>query len=1089
MCTAAPLSPSMALSPSFIDTINSGESLAEAAQPDGVTELFPFQRQALRFMLDREKDGRRGGILADEQGVGKTVESAALIVSHRRPASETVPLALLSTAHKHPQPCGATLICCTTAILEQWQHNELERHAPGLSVVVYTGCPGGATDAELRRLAAADVVLVTYETLTRELASMSRSYESQLERRQHRHLRESVAQADEPHPSPLRYLEFWRVLLDEVQKAPGGRAAGQTVRKAFAVHRWAVTGTPIEHGKASDLTHFVSFLYGTSSPQLASWKAALASWERARQDWAGAAAAAEAQLACWMRPLLLRRLKATLPLELPPQTVHRRPFALSLPEAVLQSEFVLRQALAQCEAVGNGAGAPPPAPPAGAASGGASGERQQLLVDSAQRALLSPELWCAWGRKAQRAEESMRSRTGGADALAARPSAPMPSESTSHGAAAVGRAGPQQGMASRGLPSHLVGALVHTPLGVAISRKRTAVPTGGGGGELYANMCSAARLEASRSQASLRLLTETHLLAHGDLEVPDLLALQQVVRLCFLADRGWIKTDANNTPVPIVIAPDEPAHSKALKEADISRRRQLMFEAMGLVYHYLCEEGRDLHMWAHSDNNARDIDRTFRQYLRYSPLWDPVHRPNGEPRAIGRALPALCHSQLRWADVATFLGFEMKSRPLSEEEQLIFHKTEMYSLADRDIRSLARPVADGDGTVCRAEQWLLALGRDLGDRYEMREEMRRAAHQLLAKRLHVDAFRSIHLYHLLGEHIPVSSYDDDDAFHVRNLLGNAMHVDPLKTRESVTEAIQAVGEAAATKLAADRAAREALEEEKRGVASAHVTACRDRLRRVRRLALAGRTDGAAAEAGGTCAATPPPLAAGGSSKLAALVRLLREVALSGPLAGKVVVFTRFGEAVARVGAYLEGEGIGAVSLKADTWWRAEWKGAGRPGVSIFHRDASCAALLLEADASAAGLTLTCARHVIFLDVLNSSLLEEQAKARVNRIGQKRDTHVWHLLAKESVDEPLRDAADRKAPLRPGDGAPEAITHILRATAQRAEAAMRRHQAVAQAARAAPPAPGVGLEPPAADVHYPRVRLKLSAPAPVDEVCQ
>ena len=43
---------------------------------------------------------------------------------------------------------------------------------------------------------------------------MSRSYESQLERRQHRHLRESVAQVDEPHPSPLRYLDFWRVVLD-----------------------------------------------------------------------------------------------------------------------------------------------------------------------------------------------------------------------------------------------------------------------------------------------------------------------------------------------------------------------------------------------------------------------------------------------------------------------------------------------------------------------------------------------------------------------------------------------------------------------------------------------------------------------------------------------------------------------------------------------------------------------------------------------------------------------------------------------------------------------------------------------------------
>lgn len=291
------------LTPSFIDSINTGEALTEAAQPDGVSELFPFQRQALQFMLDREMDpASRGGILADEQGLGKTVESVALIMSHRRPIAETVPPAQLTTAHKHPQPCGATLICCTSAILEQWQHYELERHSPTLSVIVYAGCPGGATDMELQRLAAADVVLVTYETLTRELRAMTRSYDSQLERRKERGLRQSVAQADEPHPSPLRYLQFWRVLLDEVQKAPGGRAAGQTVRKVAAVNRWAVSGTPVEHCKASDLTHLVSFLFGSDSKQAASWNAALASWQREDPG-------AEARLADWLRPIFLRRLK------------------------------------------------------------------------------------------------------------------------------------------------------------------------------------------------------------------------------------------------------------------------------------------------------------------------------------------------------------------------------------------------------------------------------------------------------------------------------------------------------------------------------------------------------------------------------------------------------------------------------------------------------------------------------------------------------------------------------------------------------------------------------------------------------------
>ena len=139
-------------------------------------------------------------------------------------------------------------------------------------------------------------------------------------------------------------------------------------------------------------------------------------------------------------------------------------------------------------------------------------------------------------------------------------------------------------------------------------------------------------------------------------------------------------------------------------------------------------------------------------------------------------------------------------------------------------------------------------------------------------------------------------------------------------------------------------------------------------------------------------------------------------------------------------------------------------------------------LVLEADASAAGLTLTCARHVIFLDVLNSTLLEEQAMARVNRIGQTVETHVWHLVAKDSVDESLRDAADRKAPLQPGDAAPDAIVRILRRTAQKADASIIRMQVEAdEAARVteeAEAAEAAQLEAEWAAAGCPRVRVKV-----------
>ena len=44
----------------------------------------------------------------------------------------------------------------------------------------------------------------------------------------------------------------------------------------------------------------------------------------------------------------------------------------------------------------------------------------------------------------------------------------------------------------------------------------------------------------------------------------------------------------------------------------------------------------------------------------------------------------------------------------------------------------------------------------------------------------------------------------------------------------------------------------------------------------------------------------------------------------------------------------------------------------------------------------------------------SKLLEAQAKARVSRIGQRFPTTAWHLVAQDSVDVPLRAAADKQA---------------------------------------------------------------------------
>ena len=230
---------------------------ASTCRSGAAAELRSLRLPAGLTLLDCEASPAGGGILADQQGGQDGDVRRAAVAAAARPRLHAGRAARKS---KSPQPCGATLICCTSAILKQWAR-ELEERAPALKdrVVVYDGCdkkgdvhPGGATDDEIRRLAAADVVLATYDTLTRELASMNRTFDSHLERRQKLGLRTSNV-GDEPRPSPLKFLSFWRVILDEVQKAPAGRKAGKVVRLLDAAHRWAVSGTPMDHGRADDL--------------------------------------------------------------------------------------------------------------------------------------------------------------------------------------------------------------------------------------------------------------------------------------------------------------------------------------------------------------------------------------------------------------------------------------------------------------------------------------------------------------------------------------------------------------------------------------------------------------------------------------------------------------------------------------------------------------------------------------------------------------------------------------------------------------------------------------------------------------------
>ena len=185
-------------------------------------------------------------------------------------------------------------------------------------------------------------------------------------------------------------------MLDEVQKAPGGRMAGRAVRNIASKHRWAVSGTPMELGRSSDISDLINFVAGASSPAYIDWTAGL---EGMRKHELGAKVRALDAL----RPLILRRMKATListlriGRTLPPIC---KTFDLTPQEQALQSEFVLFNCLREYnKGVGKAAGG------FGSGEEGFGAAQQMLLAETIQRSILSPQLFAEWGAKVLRANK------------------------------------------------------------------------------------------------------------------------------------------------------------------------------------------------------------------------------------------------------------------------------------------------------------------------------------------------------------------------------------------------------------------------------------------------------------------------------------------------------------------------------------------------------------------------------------------------------------------------------------------------------------------------------------------------------------
>lgn len=223
--------------PELINCWGDLKTTAKKAKPEPAEQpkllnrdLLKFQLEGLGWMVKQEQGPWRGGMLADEMGMGKTIQTIALILSDWSDATA-------ATDHHR-----STLVLAPTVAIMQWKH-EIEKFTTGIKVLVWHGNTRTNKIAEIKKY---DVVLTSY-------AAMESSF-----RREHKGFQRKGQTYKED--SLVHRIDWHRVILDEAHNIKD--RSSNTARAAFALKaqfKWCLSGTPLQN-RVGELYSLVRFL-------------------------------------------------------------------------------------------------------------------------------------------------------------------------------------------------------------------------------------------------------------------------------------------------------------------------------------------------------------------------------------------------------------------------------------------------------------------------------------------------------------------------------------------------------------------------------------------------------------------------------------------------------------------------------------------------------------------------------------------------------------------------------------------------------------------------------------------------------------